>query len=608
MRTRARFPALAAFAAAFLGLATSSCGTGGHVVVGEYAQLVIGPGGGHAAAGFVELDILPGAFTEDHVVGILPQADPLPIDPPAGQTIVYHGGIMCIGPLALELLVPCRLRACYDPTTIPDDLLETDLVLLEWDDADQVMRVSTTATQNLETHCFEDLVYGVLGHVAVGRPTEPLDLFAFLQSDLVPEVGPQGFFGGPSIHVMSVGGTPAALPGTQDAQSLVASDSGARILFDRFLPNESRELATVDAVGGASRTVSDSSHSLTGGDTQFGWFVGADRCFYPRFSSEVLPAGGSFSFFDVFVSAGGSGAPPAADLYDAGPDAFLNDQRLSPDGTLVLLRWTVSDGKGSFDRYDVIDAATGLPVGVDVPFGPAPSGATPRWLPDSSGLYAVSPSGADVVVAAPDGSASATLFTLAATDGFLVDFVVSPDQAALGLSDGHCAFVRETLDGQQNVVDLFGTDRLGGGERQETLLGPPLFVAELVYHPDGVTVWADLQTFFGRGSVDGVAPQGEVVTLPSSFEMTVVFDATSAAIVRTLDFSLASVDVSRVDGRTLIYVAGTSSELDLPSPGVYVADPDGTDPVLQSLASPQSPARWLRSWRRAPSFFSALVR
>src|SRR5205085_6766591 len=120
-----------------------------------------------------------------------------------------------------------------------------------------------------------------------------------------------------------------------------------------------------------------------------------------------------------------------------------------PDGTKVLLRYTQFSFATQlllvFTRYDVIDAATGAPIGTDLPLaGNSPNvfRATPRWLPDSSGVYGVDAGGTTVTLSSPDGQTTSTLYTLANTDSVLDDFVVAPTYSPASPSSSRCGYVR----------------------------------------------------------------------------------------------------------------------------------------------------------------------
>src|SRR5262245_65867285 len=104
MRVRTLLAALALVTA-------SSCGGSTGVDIPPFNELVIGPGGGSAAAGTVVLNVPPGAFTVPTVVAILPEG-PLPLDPLA-PPLTYMPGVMCIGPLAQVLLVDEIGRASW---------------------------------------------------------------------------------------------------------------------------------------------------------------------------------------------------------------------------------------------------------------------------------------------------------------------------------------------------------------------------------------------------------------------------------------------------------------------------------------------------------------
>jgi hypothetical protein len=617
MRTRSHLVRIATRLALFVVLATlpclGSCGGVGSVVVGDYAQLLIGPHGGHAEGGFVTLDIPPGALDHDEIVRILPQPDPLPIVSPPGIPLVYHGGIMCVGPIGMIPLVPCHVRACYDVGLLPPDVLETDLVLLEWDDVSQVMRVSPTAVQDLVNHCFVDDVYDEFGHIAVGRP-DGVPQFSYYQLPPVApaSVAPQGqvAFG---LAIAKPGGPPTVIPGTDDAFSFLPSTDGSRLVYDTSAGKGGTVVRTVDVADAWSRTVSANGAFVVGGDSLYGWFPDQDRCFYDYVpftaGGASVPEYYSPGFTDGLAAVGGSGTPPAADFAFAGFATGLVDLRFSPDGSMLLLRWRHDDFKTFFERFDVVDAITGASIGTDLPVSFSRFGTMPRWLPDSSGLYYPGEDSDTVWRIDPDGGNAQQVSTLPDADGSLVDLVIAPDQALVGTANAHCAFFRRVFPGNAPAFDVFCVDFLALGDRHETALATTYFVSELIYHPDGATVWADL---FTGEKLDG--PPSDVTPtlsqeIPISFgDVTVVFDSSTAAIVRTFDLPISEIDVALGSGFVLVHVPESSSELDLPSSGLYVAEPDGLNPVHQDLLSPGSPGRWLHSWRHVPGFQRAFVR
>src|SRR5262245_35534784 len=150
-------------------LAGLGCGGTTGVEIPPFNELVIGPGGGNAAAGTVELNIPPGGLSEPKAIAILPEPGPLPTDP-LGPSVTWMPGIMCIGPIGEPLIVDGRVRICYDPAALPKGATVKDLVLLEWDDVAGFMRVQLgpDIEHDESGHCFTDHLYDVLGHIGVG--------------------------------------------------------------------------------------------------------------------------------------------------------------------------------------------------------------------------------------------------------------------------------------------------------------------------------------------------------------------------------------------------------------------------------------------------------
>ena len=391
------------------------------------------------------------------------------------------------------------------------------------------------------------------------------------------------------------------MPGTDGARGYIPSRQGTRVLF-AF--DDSVEIDTADVLSGDTRTVSGGDN-YDRSDPLYGWFEGGDRAWL----SALRLNDGFGGDFTVVQDVGGSGVPPAADLYDAssskGIIPRLVDVRVSPDGSMLLLRYADDDGSGGVvTRFDVVRAATGLAVGTDILGGFAPP-ATPRWLPDSSGLYFVS-SATLVDRIAPDGSGEATLYTVASPGSVILDFVVSPDYDGGALASSHCAYVRaDGLVLQGTAVasgphSVFVVDSLAGGQVASTDLASLLLVREMAYHPDGATVWADLAPPF-----QVIAPV-LVINPQPAIERVNVFRATTAALLQSIVTTMDDLDIDRRGGKALLFIRDSGQDPGFPAAGLYLLGSDGTGPV--AVPTPgfavDGPPRWLTSWRHAPGMDS----
>ncbi len=595
-------------------LVLTACGVSSQVIP-PFVEGVIGTGGGTVQTQTVRLELPPGALLQDTVVRILPQPTPLPIDPLAGP-IAYMPGLMCIGPIGQGLAVQARVRVCYDPLAIPAGSTENDLVLLEWDDFAGLMRVSQTAIQDFLTHCFTDNVYFTLGHIGVGVRTGPPFAFVFPGGPpappiLAPVTG-QGGFQPPQLHLADTAGAvvPQALPSSVNAELPIPSRAGDRVMYTLFdSPTESTFLASADVSGGGQRSLLGPNDQFLWGDRFIGWLEDDTALFVEtsRFDGE--------QFSDVLRIVGGGGAPAPADLVVLPPGFFLTDLRISPDGSLILVRLTDTFSKGSFELLQTYDAVTGELVGTDLPGLPFTfSSPMPRWLPDSSGLYWVDPELNEVDCVDADGMNPLTLFELPMVVQFdtIIDFVLSPTTWTGGTpSTAKCAYVRrsfgEVVVGaglQVGPHDLLTISSLDGTGLVETDLGGTVVVNELVYHPNGAVVFGDFSPSLQDVGLDAQA------VIPGFGETVQMFHGTTAALLRTVVSSLADFDVDRVDGRVLVWIQGQLQDPLLTEPGLYVLPSDVSTATSVPLGSllPIGPARFLHTWRRCPGSESSGVR
>ncbi len=595
-------------------LVLTACGVGSQVIP-PYVEGVIGTGGGTVQTLTVRLVLPAGALTQDTVVRVLPQPTPLPIDPLAGP-VDYLPGIMCIGPIGQVLGVPASVRFCYDPLTIPAGASEADLVLLEWDAVAGFMRISATAVQNLLTHCFSDDVYGALGHIGVGIRRGPPFAFVFPGGAPPPQVlgavtGQGGVAAGPELHLADTEGAvpPSPLPNSVDAELPIPSRAGDRVMYTLFdNPSESSFLASADVTGGGQRSLLGPDDSFSWGDRFIGWLESDTALFVEtsRFDGE--------GFSDVLRVVGGSGVPVPADLAVLPPGFVLTDLRISPDGSLVLVRLTDTFSKGSFELLQTYDAVTGALVGDDLPGLPFGfSSPMPRWLPDSSGLYWLDPEMNEIQCVDADGMNLLTLFTLPAplASDTLLDFVLSPTAWGGSPATVRCAYVRRNF-GQvvgaglvNGPIDLLTVSNLDGTGRSETPLSETVFVNELVYHPNGALVFGD----FTSSLVRGVRLGGQAVS-PGTGETVQMFDGGNAGLLRTVTTSLADVDVDRLSGKVLVWIQAGFQDPVLDTPGIYVLPPDVSTFGMVPLGGivPIGPPRFLHTWRRCPGSESSSVR
>lgn len=592
-------------------LALAACGGAGPKQIPSFTEGVVGTGGGTLEAGGVKLVIPAGALTLDTVVKILPQPDPLPLDP-AVPPVAFMPGFMCIGPIGQNLVVSGRVRFCYDPATIPPGSTEADVVLLEWDALAGFLRISQTATKDTTTHCFEDDVYGELGHIGVGAvQASPLNLvFAsnanvnvFAAARPVPGVVPLP----PNALILASSTNallPAELANTADAAGYVASRDGAKVIWRRFdFQLDGSDLLSTEVADGTLNTLlTPATDRFLESDPLYGSISSSDVYYgRSRFQDDVSG--------DTLAHVGVTGTPPPSDLYfDGSQTGDLVDVRVSPDETMVLLRYR-DFGKGVFDALFVVDATTGDEIGAFLPGVDDPTRPTPRWLPDSSGLYWVEPDLQTVSTLPPDGSGMpATLYTLPpAPNDFLQDFVVAPSYTPATAATTPCAYVKSqfSLVAGAAVGDpdnsFLVRDVLGGGALASTDLGARMRVDELIYHPNGTKVIADVVD-------DSLRLTGQAVALVA--ETVRIFDATTAAPLHVYATTLEYFDLDRVTGELVVWFPTGGVDPSFPVAGLYrlASNGDTIAGIDTNGIVPTGPARYLRSWRRTPGEFASYIR
>ncbi len=595
---RTRLPAGRGVIATLFALFLAACGTYS-THTDPIFRGVIGPAGGTVAAGPVTLVIAPGALLTDLSVVILPQPDPLPIDPAAGD-VDYLPGLHCIGPVGQGLAQPCVVRICYDPADVPPGATLADLVLLEWDEAAQLMRVRASATHDTTTNCFEDTFYGELGHIGVGVRT--------LQFDFVvaaaPLVGGAGGRGANDLFLCDSGGgaSPVVVPNTADAFSYIASGDGRYVSFLRSDSQaETNAIFAVDVLDGTEVFASDPDLSVLSRDSLHGWFPGQPTNLF--YTHEFASKGFQHILADADI-----GGAAHENLRDGDFEVSLIDVRISPDGTMAILRWEDFFEGGQF--IDVVSTSTGALLGGDLPV--LPNGfqsPMPRWLPDSSGITFVD--GVLLRRIDRDGDNLATLWTAPSP---LLDAAVADGFVATNPGVARVAYVRTTgfqispAGGNQFPTTFFGTDVLAGGAAVEQDLGGIYGLAELAWHPDGATVWCQLTQF--SQLIDGGF--GAVIEPPPfAIEFLVAFDAATAATNRVINAVFGAMDVDKVSGRVLLWMESASQDEQFPASGVWLLDADGTGGTSVSLGNlvPIEAPRFLVSWRSGVcGSFGSLVR
>ncbi|MFV1959973.1 MAG: hypothetical protein ACC662_11250, partial [Planctomycetota bacterium] len=560
-----------------------------------------GPEGGTAAVGDVRLTIPPGALSGPTAIGILPEVNPLPIEPPPNDPCTYAllGPQWCCGPRGLELLADGRLVLAYDPALIPVDATEDDLVLLLWDEAQgALVPASGAVTQDTTAHFFQVDDYRQLGHMAVAVRTCPM--LGFVVLGVNPLLQPPRRIGGlrlaggapaangpsPSglYHASLDGTTPPVLLATGETlpQGFVPSPDGSRVLFEIVDFGESYypRLWSVGLEDTQPTLLAGADDEVASSDPTQGWMRDGTRVFFQseRQGVDQLPE-------SAFATVPGDGSAAASALYPLPPWSFVNDVRQSPDGTMVLILYYDDSEE---EVLDVFDAATGDVLSSDrIPTGFGQ--ATPRFLPDSTGVYIVDTTQHRVVAYDPDGTNPRTLFTLPSNEGFLKDFVFAPN----GDDYAFISFLPLPLGASLPTgASVAGADglhvgSLSAGGRGSADLGENYFYDELYVHPNGENVF--------------------LYSWSLGVRMVSMSDASQGPGLPIAD--LRGLDINREDGRLLLTVPppldltdgidqASSVAAELP-PGVYVADADG--PNIELVTMPDDlllfAARWLRSVR-----------
>lgn len=564
--------------------------------VGEVEEVTtaygpVGAAGATVRTQDIALYIPPGALSQPTAVGIIPQDLALDVLPPPGDGGTYEvlGDVWCCGPRGLTFERDARLVVGYvdapasSTSLLPPGTGEEDLVLLLWDEAASALVPATGATHDLDANTFEVSDYRTLGYLALGLRTFVAPRLVFRAYDTAAQS--LGLY----LRTTEADGTAALLPGGgPNLAAFAPSPDGTRVLFE--LTNQGTEtvraqsgqggygsdLSTVayDAVA-AVEIVGPNDPAVTGYDPILGWLRLGNRVFF----EATDDAGGDEDGWTWLGAAPGDGAGTPSELYGLDWYAFTSDVRQSPDGAWVLVRYYAGE---EVEQIDVFDAETGNAASQ----GLIPAGgghATPRFLPDASGIYLVSDDRDAVVAYDPDGTNLRTLLTVPASAGTLKDFVFAPN------GDDY-AYIARTVGDQQVPTDVLTVGSLSGGEADSLDLQQDEWYDELIFHPSGEHVLFD--TWYG-----GV-------------RMLAFADLSPAPIDQEVG-SFDDLDVHAVTGDILIVsiappaVTSTSSGpgvRQVAAPGIWIAGPDGTGATQLTLSSDLtvSAARWTRTIRTAP--------
>jgi hypothetical protein len=613
-----------ALALVALFLAVGGCGTGGTTTTQtQYYMQAIGPAGGVAAAGPVNLQIPPGALLQDTSVAILPELNPYLIQAPAGDPCVYTylGPIHCIGPIAMPLAVDGVLRVGYDESLIPLGSTEGDLVLLIWDEANWVMvpKTGPSVVQDQVLNFFEDTAYDELGHVAIGVRSCPLGLILVQNNPLLmqakPAVAEGPTAGGPELYIVD----PLALsaPALVDTSflpfsSFLASPSGDRVLLlSSSAQKQGSALYTLPLPGGGSPVEVfaedvDANLFLQAYDPFFGWLKGSaqDEVFavfyHPTLMSMGAPTG-PLNAYELHRR-DALAASSAVEMYERDAEVYYpDDLRQSDDGAGAMFRWGASLSEFSqapaalfpAGVVDVLASPSGAPDSL-AEIQPNSSGSSPRFMTLSSDLYVIS-NGTLVERWERDGDFVGTLFDPGFDGETLVDFALAPDDETFAMVVDVEVFIGDLQQGFSTIQTELRMGTLTDGVLATHYFYSQQYVDELVWHPQQTGVFLDVSGFW-TGFYRLLNDKGDYIT-----ELSLPV------------YGMQHVDVNRVDGRILVLINGLDVSLTTAETiplGLYVSPADGSDFQFVDMPGLFDPiqARWIESWRNQPGMGSPRVR
>jgi hypothetical protein len=554
-----------------------ACGVG-EVQEQAFVFGAIGVEGAVVEAGPVRLEIPPGALEGPTAVSILPQTTPLQVQPPADDRCTYEivVGPWCCGPRGLALLRDGRLVMGYADADVPPGADEDDLVLLRWDEAATALVPDPDATHDPVANTFEVPTYRVLGHVAIGLRTCATQGIVFLARST--QAGLDGIYLGDAAGES----TPLLLPGGSTfPRSFAPSPDENRVLFELLVQAGNFQTTQLWSVGYTdlqATILAGDQDTVSRSDPILGWLEGASDAFFELTVSgdDVVPSRTS-----IATVAGAGGVDPE-ELYFLDNFAYTADLRQSPDGSLLLIHYF---GAEEDDQIDVIRTSTGDAVSQDlIPFGGGQ--ATPRFLPDSSGVYLVSQDGTQVLAYDPDGTNVTVLFTIPVAHGLLKDFVLAPN----GEDYAYIARLAPAVVGVEGpAVVAVGNDglyvgTLTSGYRADVDLEQNVFYDELFFHPSGDHVFLD--------------------TRAAPMRMFATDDLTPTPIDQEVE-SISHLDIQADSGDLLLLVVPAQAieqVAQIAGPGIYVSLPDGSEAVPVTIPSSLTvfEARWQHTIRNAP--------
>lgn len=626
-------PGRVLFALALVFLLVGGCGGGGSTSTQQqFFFQVLGPAGGVASGGPVTVTFPPGALAQDTAVAVLPELQPLPIVPPAGDpcTYAYLGPIHCCGPLSLVLGISATLRVAYDENLIPAGQTENDLVLLLSDpatnNATMVPKFAPSVTQFTVSNFFEDTDYNPLGHVAIGIRLCPVGRILVQHNQiaaLTPKAGADA-----TSSVIAEGAQPivpqqlwivdpegvqppAFVPtGNVPFNSFLATPAGDRVLLRVSDPRtEQSTLQTTPLPGGGVPTVVfetlfPAGQFMQDYDPHFGWLKGSpNEVFLQMFRAFTSPSGDPAPPPNEYqlLRRHALTLPPATVMRTRPSNTFYpEDLRQTGTGDALMLRWGVSFEQVSealipTATVDVLASPAGTILSADQ-VAPGFLGAgSPRFMSQSPDLYVVTDS-STVTRYTRAGVNQGALFQGAFKGEILVDFALAPDDESFAMIVDVPQFSEGlTQQGPTTYATELWMGTLEGGVDATFSFFSQQTVLELVWHPWQTGVFLQLSgwnpAFYRLEDGKGLFVAETVLPPPS----------------------LSYIDVNRIDGRILALVPPftdlTAGSIFYP-PGLYVSAPDAQEflPVAAEGLGNMQNARWLQSWRNQPGMDSPRVR